>query len=75
LSVASVAEAQQAKAVLKERIGRPSWLRGIGIGGEPGDYCVKVNVSALTDEVRAVVPSAVGGVRVVIDAVGTIRAR
>lgn len=71
--MANANEARRAKVVLKERLGRAPWLRGIGIGGEPGNYCVKVNVDALTEEVRVAVPLMVEGVRVVVDPVGSIR--
>ena len=66
-------EVQQAKQALKARLGHPSWLRGIGIGGRPGDYLVKVNVSVVTDEVKSKVPRSENGVSVVVEAVGTIR--
>jgi hypothetical protein len=70
----ALVQAQHAKATLKEKLGHPHWLRGIGIAGESGNYCVKVNVDVMSDEVRAAVPPAVNGVRVMINAVGNIRA-
>ncbi len=73
MTMASMADVQQAKEALKERLGRPSWLRGVGIGGRAGDYCVKVNVASVTDEVRASIPSTIRGVPVIVEAVGQIR--
>ncbi|HLG28329.1 MAG TPA: hypothetical protein VI423_11130 [Paenisporosarcina sp.] len=46
-------------------------MRGIGIGTKDGKHCVKVNVSAITDDVRRI-PSDVGGVPVMVDVVGDI---
>ena len=71
--MASMADVQQAKEALKARLGRPPWLRGVGIGGRSGDYCLKVNVSSVTDEVRNSIPTTIGGVPVVVEAVGQIR--
>lgn len=63
-----------AKEALKEQLGHPAWLRGIGIGtgGRSGHYCVKVNVGTLTNEVRASIPNTVRGVPVLVDEVGDI---
>lgn len=73
--MADVAAVRLAKESLKLQLGDPAWLRGIGIGGESGNYCVKVNVDKLTHEVRASIPTQVRGVPVLIEAVGEIRAR
>jgi hypothetical protein len=71
--VISMDQAAAAKARLRDRLGRPAWLRGIGIGAdENGSPVVQVNVSELTAEVRAAIPSEVGGVPVRVDAIGEI---
>lgn len=68
-------QALRAKETLRSAIGRPEWLRGIGVSFAPeGGYCVKVNVQALTDEVRRLVPEEVDGVQVRFEAVGDIKA-
>lgn len=67
--------ANAAKAALKSRLGRPPWLRGIGIGADPdGGLHVKVNVAALTPEVRESVPETLDGVPVRLEAVGEVNA-
>jgi hypothetical protein len=71
--MASLSEVQHAKEVLKGRIGQASWLRGIGIGGKSGSYCVKVNVDHLSPDVTASIPTVVEGVPVIVQAVGEIR--
>jgi len=69
-------EARAAKAILRTRIGRPSWLRGVGIGHDgAGNHVVKVNVATVTEEVRAQLPTNVGHVPVVVEAVGDIVSR
>lgn len=70
----SKSEVERAKAELKEQLGRPPWLRGIGIGGERGNYCLKVNVTSMTGEVREQIPAVVAGVPVIVEVVGAIRA-
>jgi hypothetical protein len=72
-TMVSVGDVERAKEVLKSYLGHPSWLRGIGIGGKSGDYCVQVNVERLTDDVRAAIPSTIDGVPVLVQAVGQIR--
>ncbi len=67
--------AKEAKDALRVQLGPRTWLRGIGIGfDDSNEHFVKVNVYELTDEVRAVVPNEVNGVRVLIDVVGNITA-
>jgi len=69
-------EARAAKAILRTRIGHPSWLRGVGIGQDAaGSHVVKVNVAAVTEEVRTGLPTIVGHVPVVVEAVGDIVSR
>jgi len=64
-----------AKATLKSQLGRPEWLRGIGIAAEPdGKLYLKVNVAALTPDVRAAVPETLDDVSVRIEVVGDIKA-
>ena len=71
----SLDQAQAAKETLKKRLGRPSWLRGIGISrNERGDYVVKVNVAVESADIRETVPRLVEGVEVQIDVVGDIHA-
>jgi hypothetical protein len=45
----------KAKELVKQQLGAPGWLCGVGLGGERGDYCVKVNVTSL-DEVTEPCP-------------------
>lgn len=61
---------KNAKEELKSLIGRPPWLRGIGIGQDDAGYFIKVNVS----ESNANLPSEVLGVRVKVDVVGDVMA-
>lgn len=65
-------QATSAKVVLRSRLGRPEWLRGIGVGMDADGYFVKVNVAAVTSDVEAHVPPRVGEVRVQVEAVGEI---
>jgi hypothetical protein len=65
-------EATNAKGVLRSRLGRPEWLRGIGVGIDGNGYFVKVNVAALTSDVGKRVPPRLGSVRVQVEAVGEI---
>lgn len=66
-------EALDAKAILRKRLGRPPWLRGIGVAkNESGSHVLKVNVSEKTPEVSATIPRAVGEVQIVIDEIGDI---
>jgi hypothetical protein len=67
--------ASAAKATLKAQLGRPDWLRGIGIAADPeGNPYVKVNVAALTAEVQAAVPKSIDGVTIELEPVGDIKA-
>jgi len=71
--VISMEQATQAKAELRTRLGRPAWLRGIGIGSGPdGSPVLQVNVAEATAEIRALVPGAVNGVPVRLEDVGDI---
>ena len=73
--MATIDEAREAKSVLKATLGKPEWLRGIGIGSDPsGGAVVRVNVVDDTDEVRKAVPVSVNGVAVEIHVVGDAKA-
>jgi hypothetical protein len=70
--MASREEALKAKELVKQQLGAPGWLYGVGLGGVRGDYCVKVNVTSL-EEVTEPLPKMVGAVSVVVEAIGPIR--
>lgn len=72
--MATIDEAREAKSVLKATLGKPEWLRGIGIGSDPSGAVVRVNVVDDTDEVRKAVPVSVNGVAVEIHVVGDAKA-
>ncbi len=65
-------KAKQAKKHLGARLAGRSWLRGIGLEGSGDHYRVRVNVEALTPEVRKEIPAAVDDVEVLVKAVGNI---
>ena len=67
----TVEAARRAKNVLAAQLERQPWLRGIGIGGRPGCYAVKVNVGASAP--YSAIPRTVAGVPTLIDVVGDIR--
>jgi hypothetical protein len=68
-------QARRAQAVLGARLGCPPWLRGIGIMADGHGSCfLKVNVQALTEEVRTALPDEINGVPIRVEAVGTLRA-
>jgi len=67
-------QAARAKETLRSKIGRPDWLRGIGIGQDEQGYFVKVNVKAVTPEIREQIPEHLGGVSIHLEAVGDITA-
>lgn len=67
-------EATGAKVALRSQLGRPEWLRGIGVGVDPDGYFVKVNVAAISADVKKQVPPQIGAVRVRVEAVGEITA-
>ena len=75
LYMATLLEARAAKMVLRQRLGRPSWLRGVGIGlGKQGHF-IKVDVARVTSEVRKDLPDQVQGVRVVVEVLGPVKAQ
>ncbi len=69
----SLEEATNAKTIVRQRLGRPEWLRGIGLGMDAEGYFVKVNVAALTADVERHVPRSVGDVRVELEVVGRLQ--
>jgi len=60
------------KDLLRNRIGHPDWLRGIGVGKENGDYYVKVNVSNRPSNIE--IPRYFLGVEIRIADVGDVEA-
>ena len=66
-------EVNTAKTVLRAQIGRPGWLRGVGIGCDKSGFFIRVNVDEITDDVK--VPNEVSGVRVLVVPVGNIFAQ
>ncbi len=65
-------EAEFAKAVLRARLARPKWLRGIGLTKDANNsYSIKVNISSL-EECPLSPDMKVGRVPVMIDVVGDI---
>jgi hypothetical protein len=65
-------QAATAKAALRSKLGRPDWLRGVGIGLDENGHFIKVNVAQITADVRERVPREVGGVPVQLEEVGEI---
>ena len=73
--MATLDEARRAKECVKTLLGKPAWLRGIGIGSDSGGaFVVQVSVSELSDEVKRLVPSECEGVPVRVDTAGSARA-
>jgi hypothetical protein len=74
--MATIAEARRAKDDLKARLGRPAWLRGIGVASKVrDDFSVQVNVASESDAIRSTIPKSIGGVPVHVEVVGTISRR
>ncbi len=65
-------QAKAAKNALRFKLGRPAWLRGIGVGLDENGHFVKVNVKEIIPEVSEAVPREVEGVPVQVEAVGEI---
>jgi hypothetical protein len=59
-------EAISAKALLRARLGRPPWLRGVGLVFEDGQFFLRVNVASSAHGAAELIPRSVGGVRVVV---------
>ncbi len=69
-------QALEAKSALRSQLGRPVWLRGVGVGFDDDTGCfVKVNVNEITAELLEHLPDEVSGVRVKVEAVGEIVAQ
>jgi hypothetical protein len=71
----SLEQARQAKAAILQRLGGKSWVAGVGIAKGTSGFCVQVNVTSLSDEVRGAVPKEQNGVPVRVEQVGRIVAR
>ncbi len=65
-------QATHAKATLRSRLGRPDWLRGVGISRDERGHLVKVNVAEITPEVLLRIPDVLEGVRIQVEPVGEI---
>jgi hypothetical protein len=65
-------QAAAAKSVLRSMLGRPAWLRGVGVGFDEAGSFIKVNIGESTPDVLARIPREVDGVRVHVEAVGEI---
>lgn len=70
----TVERARLAKDNIRKLLNRPVWLCGIGISKNNNDFCVQVQVSKITDEIRKMIPSEMDGVLVIIEQVGSISA-
>jgi hypothetical protein len=68
-------KANTAKMALKDMLGRPEWLRGIGIGLDGSEHFIKVNVAEISREILKGIPQKVCGVRVELEAIGEIVAQ
>ena len=75
IEVTDFKQALIAKTHLRSSLGRPKWLRGIGVGLDDTGYFVKINVNTITSEIRNAVPRQVNQVSVKLDAVGEIVAQ
>ena len=58
------------KVAFMSQLGRPAWLRGVGIGKDAQGYYIKVNASEALPE--GTVPPTFNNVRVIVDVVGNI---
>lgn len=72
--MATLEQAQEAKAQLKVRLGKVAAVNGIGIASSDEGWCVRVNVVAGNDASALGIPSYVGGVPVRTRYVGPARA-
>jgi len=66
------ADVRAVKVAFMTDLGRPEWLRGVGIGKDAQGYYIKVNAS--TPLTNGTVKTTFNGVRVIVDVVGDIRA-
>lgn len=74
LSKNNLKDVRQAKSILKEKFGKNTWLKGIGISGETNNYHIIVNVDELTNEIIKTIPKTINDIQVVIQPVGNIKA-
>ena len=65
-------QAMQVKQLVRTRLGRPDWLRGIGIGCDGQEFYVKVNVVEMTPHVQSILQHHLAGLDVRIATVGDI---
>lgn len=72
--MASRDRARRAKSQLGAQLAGYTWLRGVGLEGSGDDFRLRVNVAALTPDVRAQIPQAVDGVEVAVQAIGDVLA-
>ena len=61
-------EVRAAKIAYLHQLGRPAWLRGVGVGQDADGYYIKVNTG---EPVK--LASTFNGVRIVMDVVGDLR--
>lgn len=71
---ATADQAITAKQRLRQEIGRPEWLLGVGVGKEGDDHVIEIRISRDSPEIRDSVPAVVDSVRVCIVVVGDVRA-
>lgn len=74
VNVNAVEKAREAKKELFGLLKAKSWLRGIGLTKVRGKPALRVNVKAMTRQVRASIPRTVQGVQVTVAAIGDIHA-
>jgi hypothetical protein len=67
-------QAQMVKRVILQQFGHLGQIVGVGITRRDGDYAVKVNLSEPLQS-GAELPSALSGVPLVVEVVGTIKRR
>jgi len=60
------------KQLVRIRLGKPDWLRGIGVSCDGQEYYVKVNVVEITPYVQSFLQRHLVGLDVRIAAVGNI---
>jgi hypothetical protein len=67
-------QAIRAQDKLGTRIGAKPWLRGIAVLADgSGSHYLRVNVQAMTEDVKTAVPKNVEGVPIIVQPVGKLR--
>jgi hypothetical protein len=66
-------EAREAKRLLLKRLGKPTWLIGVGIAKFDDKPAVKVIGKLDTDQSKSLVPRSINGVRVIYEHSGPVR--